>query len=78
MKGDRWKTDTSCTKLYVDASMENRTTTLKQLIDFDIKNRVCITPSTSLACYLNNFQGFTDVESSLILLDKSFIIASPS
>lgn len=77
MRGDRWMTNGQCRSDALNNTY-GYSTTLKSLIDYDIKARLCAAPSGSgrIFCAIANPSGLSTVETSLIALDPDFVYAT--
>lgn len=71
MQGNRWITDGACKATLLQ---NNYSPTLKSLIDFDIKKRICDAPTgaSQILCAVVKPTGLNDVESSLVALSSDF------
>ncbi len=74
MRGDRWSSNNECTNISTNTSL--LPSPLQKLIDYDIKSRICSTPSSNSLCLMVNPSVLSSIENSLFMIDKNFVYAS--
>lgn len=78
MRGDRWLNNATCKTMALRSQNSTLPASLKRVIDFDIRTRICANPSNTPErnlCAVVKPSGLSDVETSLLTLDPNFAYA---